>query len=420
MSHSSPNPGKHPHCEQENLKNLFFLCFFSCSSDFFLVVTVVASCARHTPNKMMLQGYVGAGFIVLFWQREKCTSKICVGTISLSNVQFWLRRSAGSDCTLLTSHAKKKKKRASHLPASWPDHAVTRVVLLPGCVSHMSRQHLNSIQEYISHLINSRQSSQFFFFVSCSEDRGRRGKSVYYRPWGCEIFFVHGLCKPIHVIYLPLAAREPYLLRLGGHSHKLDQMLDKAAWPSLNSAWPSFNWGAGKSSTLPKPCKCTMTAKLALTLVRLQITKCYKAEKMKHEDFFFFINKVHCKQNLLTACMTVQKHLHIQTGGVWMTAWLEHVACHLQAVEQIFYAGYMFILEAWLSPRNKKRKQTKLTVFWDETLISPAEIEDVPISLPCPSSQIKPPVWKEKLVRILAFISAHMLVLISIFETFQS
>ncbi|KNZ53719.1 putative signal peptide protein [Puccinia sorghi] len=28
----------------------------------------------------------------------------------------------------------------------------------------------------------------------------------------------------------------------------------------------------------------------------------------------------------------------MQTGGVWMTAWLEHAACQLQAVEQVFCA----------------------------------------------------------------------------------
>jgi len=54
--------------------------------------------------------------------------------------------------------------------------------------------------------------------------------------------------------------------------------------------------------------------------------------------------------------------------------------------------------------RKEKRKQKTLTVFWDESedmvnrwsywpraLISPAELGDVPRSLPCPSWQIKPP-----------------------------
>ncbi|KNZ62382.1 putative signal peptide protein [Puccinia sorghi] len=28
----------------------------------------------------------------------------------------------------------------------------------------------------------------------------------------------------------------------------------------------------------------------------------------------------------------------MQTGGVWMAAWLEHAACQLQAVEQVCFA----------------------------------------------------------------------------------
>ena len=32
-----------------------------------------------------------------------------------------------------------------------------------------------------------------------------------------------------------------------------------------------------------------------------------------------------------------EKH-NMQTGGVWMVAWLEHAACQLQAVEQLFFA----------------------------------------------------------------------------------
>ncbi|KNZ58883.1 hypothetical protein VP01_1840g1 [Puccinia sorghi] len=38
-----------------------------------------------------------------------------------------------------------------------------------------------------------------------------------------------------------------------------------------------------------------------------------------------------------TACITVlPKRLHMQTCAVWMAAWLEHAACQLQAVEQVF------------------------------------------------------------------------------------
>ncbi|KNZ51816.1 hypothetical protein VP01_379g3 [Puccinia sorghi] len=34
---------------------------------------------------------------------------------------------------------------------------------------------------------------------------------------------------------------------------------------------------------------------------------------------------------------TVPKHLHMQTGGVWMTAWLEHAVCQLQ-LSKLFFA----------------------------------------------------------------------------------
>ncbi|KNZ60294.1 hypothetical protein VP01_1578g3 [Puccinia sorghi] len=36
--------------------------------------------------------------------------------------------------------------------------------------------------------------------------------------------------------------------------------------------------------------------------------------------------------------VTVPKHLHMQTGGVWMTAWLEHAARQLHAVEQVCFS----------------------------------------------------------------------------------
>ncbi|KNZ57994.1 hypothetical protein VP01_201g3 [Puccinia sorghi] len=41
-------------------------------------------------------------------------------------------------------------------------------------------------------------------------------------------------------------------------------------------------------------------------------------------------------------CFTLPKHVHIQAGEVWMAAWLEHAACQLQAVEQVFFAGVNF------------------------------------------------------------------------------
>ncbi|KNZ54756.1 hypothetical protein VP01_2862g1 [Puccinia sorghi] len=37
--------------------------------------------------------------------------------------------------------------------------------------------------------------------------------------------------------------------------------------------------------------------------------------------------------------VTVPKHLHMQTGGFWMAAWLEHAACQLQTVEQVFFCS---------------------------------------------------------------------------------
>ncbi|KNZ45136.1 hypothetical protein VP01_844g1 [Puccinia sorghi] len=36
--------------------------------------------------------------------------------------------------------------------------------------------------------------------------------------------------------------------------------------------------------------------------------------------------------------ITVPKNLHMQTGGVWMAAWLKHTACQLKAVGQVFFA----------------------------------------------------------------------------------
>ncbi|KNZ61700.1 hypothetical protein VP01_1369g2 [Puccinia sorghi] len=60
---------------------------------------------------------------------------------------------------------------------------------------------------------------------------------------------------------------------------------------------------------------------------------------------------LHCKKNLLNCLqltcrnhcadctVTVPKHLHMQTGGVWLTAWLEHAACQLQAVKQLALTG---------------------------------------------------------------------------------
>ncbi|KNZ54985.1 hypothetical protein VP01_27g5 [Puccinia sorghi] len=39
--------------------------------------------------------------------------------------------------------------------------------------------------------------------------------------------------------------------------------------------------------------------------------------------------------------VTVPKHLHMQTGGVWMTAWLKHAAFQLQAVEQVCFLDAM-------------------------------------------------------------------------------
>ena len=36
--------------------------------------------------------------------------------------------------------------------------------------------------------------------------------------------------------------------------------------------------------------------------------------------------------------VTVPKHLHMQTCGVWMAAWLEHAECQRQAVDQVFFA----------------------------------------------------------------------------------
>ncbi|KNZ56732.1 hypothetical protein VP01_2331g1 [Puccinia sorghi] len=36
-------------------------------------------------------------------------------------------------------------------------------------------------------------------------------------------------------------------------------------------------------------------------------------------------------------CLIVPNHLNMQTGVFWMAAWLEHAACQLQAVEQVFF-----------------------------------------------------------------------------------
>ncbi|KNZ55140.1 hypothetical protein VP01_2755g1 [Puccinia sorghi] len=49
----------------------------------------------------------------------------------------------------------------------------------------------------------------------------------------------------------------------------------------------------------------------------------------------------------LWCTVTVPKHLHMQTSGVWMTAWLEHAACQLQAVEQTYVPNLVRITSNW-------------------------------------------------------------------------
>ncbi|KNZ44456.1 hypothetical protein VP01_9159g1 [Puccinia sorghi] len=45
----------------------------------------------------------------------------------------------------------------------------------------------------------------------------------------------------------------------------------------------------------------------------------------------------HCAVCTVTVCtVTVPKNLNMKICGVWMVAWLEHAACQLQAVEQVF------------------------------------------------------------------------------------
>ncbi|KNZ46901.1 putative signal peptide protein [Puccinia sorghi] len=60
----------------------------------------------------------------------------------------------------------------------------------------------------------------------------------------------------------------------------------------------------------------------------------------------------HCKRNLLNCLnhcayctVTVPKHLHKQIGEVWMTAWLDHAACQLLAVEPFFLQCLQYFLE---------------------------------------------------------------------------
>ncbi|KNZ51970.1 hypothetical protein VP01_3747g2 [Puccinia sorghi] len=48
----------------------------------------------------------------------------------------------------------------------------------------------------------------------------------------------------------------------------------------------------------------------------------------------FSLIQSHCEY----CTVTFPKHIHMQTGGVWMTACLDHAACQLQAVEQVFFA----------------------------------------------------------------------------------
>ncbi|KNZ59202.1 hypothetical protein VP01_1784g1 [Puccinia sorghi] len=47
-----------------------------------------------------------------------------------------------------------------------------------------------------------------------------------------------------------------------------------------------------------------------------------------------FLIHSHC----VVCTVTVPKYLHMQTGGVWITDWLEDAACQLQAVEQVPFA----------------------------------------------------------------------------------
>ncbi|KNZ50894.1 hypothetical protein VP01_418g1 [Puccinia sorghi] len=61
--------------------------------------------------------------------------------------------------------------------------------------------------------------------------------------------------------------------------------------------------------------------------------------------------------------VTVPKHPHMQTGGVWMTAWLEHAACQLQAVEQVFYCSHNPVPDILWFPRTTSYFQNSCLSF---------------------------------------------------------
>ena len=60
----------------------------------------------------------------------------------------------------------------------------------------------------------------------------------------------------------------------------------------------------------------------------------------------------------LWCTVTVPTNLHMQTGIVWMAAWLEHAACQLQAVDWVSFAvRYLFFAIG-----NLKKKHTCVNV----------------------------------------------------------
>ncbi|KNZ45347.1 hypothetical protein VP01_821g2 [Puccinia sorghi] len=61
--------------------------------------------------------------------------------------------------------------------------------------------------------------------------------------------------------------------------------------------------------------------------------------------------------------VTVPKHLHIQTGGVWMRACLEHAACQLQAVQPVFVAVLTPILGICTSSQPNKISENTFLCF---------------------------------------------------------
>ncbi|KNZ43867.1 putative signal peptide protein [Puccinia sorghi] len=73
---------------------------------------------------------------------------------------------------------------------------------------------------------------------------------------------------------------------------------------------------------------------LVTSSLQKQLAQLPAVEMQKFPGSFSLIQS-HCPY----FTMIVPKYLNMQACGVWMTAWLEHAACQLKAVEQVFFCS---------------------------------------------------------------------------------